>query len=92
MILFVVNIVGGAKHQMIMNVLMIRMGSKDIGIASLQKLICKLFSNLMCKFGAYLSGCKGLYKVKCLIRVGAVRMRQSKFEVLCSRFGGCPKG
>ncbi len=74
MILLIVDIVGGAEDQMIMNMTFIRVRGNDIGIPSLEQPVGQFFTYLMSLFSGYLSRCKRLYQMESLIGVGTVCM------------------
>ena len=74
MILLIVDIVGGAEDQMIMNMTFIRVRGNDIGIPSLEQSVGQFFTYLMSFFSRYLSRRKRLYQMERLIGVGTICM------------------
>ena len=69
MIFFMVDIVGCAEYQMIMNMSFIRMGRKYVRILPTEKSFGEFFSNLMCLLSGYFSGGKRLNQMVCQIRI-----------------------
>ena len=74
MVLLIVDIVGGAEDQMVMNMAFIRVRGNDIGISSLKQSVGKLFAYLVSFLSRYLSRSKRLYQMERLIGVGTICM------------------
>jgi hypothetical protein len=74
MLLLIVDIVGGAEDQMVMNMAFIRVRGNDIGIPSLEQSVGQFFTYLMSFFSRYLSWRKRLYQMERLIGVGTICM------------------
>ena len=74
MILLIVDIVGGAEDQMVMNMAFICVRGNDIGISSLEQSVGQFFTYLVSFFSRYLSRRKRLYQMERLIGVGTICM------------------
>ena len=74
MVLLIVDIVGGAEDQMVMNMAFICVRGNDIGISSLEQSVGKLFAYLVSFLSRYLSRSKRLYQMERLIGVGTICM------------------
>ena len=85
-VLPVVNMIGSAEDDMVVDVPMVGVGRNDVGMPALQKPVRKLLSDLVDLICSYLSGSKRLYQVERLVWVRLVRMRQREFEVVCGSF------
>ena len=69
MVFGVVNMIGGTKNDMVVDMAFVNVGRNDVGMSAFQQTVGKLCTNLVGFFIGNFSRGKGLYQMKCFIGV-----------------------
>ena len=63
-----INVVGSAENDVIMDMIAVRMGGNHIGIFSGQQFVSQIFSDAVCFLGRDFSGAEGLDQMEGFVR------------------------
>ena len=88
----VVNMIGGTKNDMVVDMAFVNVGRNDVGMSAFQQTVGKLQTNLMGFFIRNFSRSEGLYQMECLVWIRLPGFGQRKTEVICSCFRTASKG